>query len=184
MSLLTTSNKALVQVSFENCEQHFPYLASLEQRKYTNEEKQEHREHEKYQSTYSSANVWQQKFGGWNAAGCKGFYDLCVHIQEVRRNHETLALELEILQEIQADLGLDKKKEKKRKAPPLLDFSKTEGFFHVYCESDQYNSDDEALKKQKTKEILSFAANYEAPAEKKKRKKKADSEDNQEDSEE
>jgi hypothetical protein len=109
---------------------------------------------------------------------------LCVHIREVRRNPKTLALELEILEEIQADYGLDKKKEKKRKAPQLLDLSKTEGFFHVCCESDQYDSDDEALKKQKRQEILPFVANYQAPAEKKKRKKKTVSEDDDEDSDE
>jgi hypothetical protein len=59
-----------------------------------------------------------------------------------------------------------------------------EGFFHVCCESDQYDSDDEAMKKQKTQEILPFAANYQAPAEKKKRKKRTDADDDEEDSEE
>jgi hypothetical protein len=39
---------------------------------------------------------------------------------------KTLALELEILEEIQAKLGLDKKKEKKHKATPILDLSKTD----------------------------------------------------------
>ena len=36
---VTTSNEALVQVLFENCGQRFPYLASLERRKFTNEER-------------------------------------------------------------------------------------------------------------------------------------------------
>jgi hypothetical protein len=181
---VTTSDEALVQVLFENCGQRFPYLASLERRKYTKEEKQAQREHKEYTSQYSSATVGQEKFGGWNALGRKRYYDLCVHIREVRRDPETLALELEILEEIQADYGLDKKKEKKRKAPPLLDLSKTEGFFHVCCESDEYDSDDEALKKQKEQEILPFVANYQAPAEKKKRKKKTDSDEDEDSSEE
>ena len=181
---VTTSDEALVQVLFENCGQRFPYLASLERKKFTNEEKEEQRENSKYTSAYSSANVGQEKFGGWNAAGRKRFYDLCVHIRDVRRNPETLALESEILEEIQAEAGLDKKKDKKRKAPPLLDLSKTEGFFHVCCESDQYDSDDEALKKQKMQEILPFAANYQAPKEKKKRKKRKEADSDEEDSEE
>jgi hypothetical protein len=62
--------------------------------------------------------------------------------------------------------------------------SKTEGFFHVCCESDQYDSKDEALKKQKTQEILPFDATYQAPAEKKKCKKRTDADDNEEDLEE
>lgn len=181
---VTTSDEALVQVLFENCGQRFPYLASLERKKFTSEEKEEQRENSKYTSAYSSANVGQEKFGGWNAAGRKRFYDLCVHIRDVRRNPETLALESEILEEIQAEAGLDKKKDKKRKAPPLLDLSKTEGFFHVCCESDQYDSDDEALKKQKMQEILPFAANYQAPKEKKKRKKRKEADSDEEDSEE
>ena len=181
---VTTSDEALVQVLFENCGQRFPYLASLERKKFTNEEKEEQRENSKYTSAYSSANVGQEKFGGWNALGRKRFYDLCVHIRDVRRNPETLALESEILEEIQAEAGLDKKKDKKRKAPPLLDLSKTEGFFHVCCESDQYDSDDEALKKQKMQEILPFAANYQAPKEKKKRKKRKEADSDEEDSEE
>jgi hypothetical protein len=94
----------------------FPYLASLEQRKYTKEEQKEHKRHEKYQSAYSDATAGQQKFGGWNAAGRKRFYYLCVHIREVHHNSKTLALELEILEEIQAELGLDKKKEKNARA--------------------------------------------------------------------
>lgn len=181
---VTTSDEALVQVLFENCGQRFPYLASLERKKFTSEEKEEQRENSKYTSAYSSANVGQEKFGGWNAAGRKRFYDLCVHIRDVRRNPETLALESEILEEIQAEAGLDKKKDKKRKAPPLLDLSKTEGFFHVCCESDQYDSDDEALKKQKMQEILPFAANYQAPAAKKKRKKRKEADSDEEDEEE
>ena len=181
---VTTSDEALVQVLFENCGQRFPYLASLERKKFTSEEKEEQRENSKYTSAYSSANVGQEKFGGWNAAGRKRFYDLCVHIRDVRRNPETLALESEILEEIQAEAGLDKKKDKKRKAPPLLDLSKTEGFFHVCCESDQYDSDDEALKKQKRQEILPFAANYQAPAAKKKRKKRKEADSDEEDAEE
>ena len=181
---VTTSDEALVQVLFENCGQRFPYLASLERKKFTSEEKEEQRENSKYTSAYSSANVGQEKFGGWNALGRKRFYDLCVHIRDVRRNPETLALESEILEEIQAEAGLDKKKDKKRKAPPLLDLSKTEGFFHVCCESDQYDSDDEALKKQKMQEILPFAANYQAPKEKKKRKKRKEADSDEEDSEE
>ena len=181
---VTTSDEALVQVLFENCGQRFPYLASLERKKFTSEEKEEQRENSKYTSAYSSANVGQEKFGGWNALGRKRFYDLCVHIRDVRRNPETLALESEILEEIQAEAGLDKKKDKKRKAPPLLDLSKTEGFFHVCCESDQYDSDDEALKKQKMQEILPFAANYQAPAAKKKRKKRKEADSDEEDEEE
>ena len=181
---VTTSDEALVQVLFENCGQRFPYLASLERKKFTNEEKEEQRANSKYTSAYSSANVGQEKFGGWNALGRKRFYDLCVHIRDVRRNPETLALESEILEEIQAEAGLDKKKDKKRKAPPLLDLSKTEGFFHVCCESDQYDSDNEALKKQKMQEILPFATNYQAPAAKKKRKKRKEADSDEEDSEE
>ena len=88
------------------------------------------------------------------------------------------------MEEIQAEAGLDKKKEKKRKAPPLLDLSKTEGFFHVCCESDQYDSDDEVLKKRKMQEILPFAANYQAPAAKKKRKKRKEADSDEEDAEE
>jgi hypothetical protein len=59
-----------------------------------------------------------------------------------------------------------------------------EGFFHVCCEFDQYNSEYEALKKQKLQEILPFAANYQAPAEKKKHKKRTEADDNKEDLEE
>jgi hypothetical protein len=56
-----------------------------------------------------------------------------------------------------------------------------EAFSHVCCESDQSDSDNEALKKQKMQEILPFAANYQAPAEKKKRKR-TEADDNKEDS--
>ena len=79
-------------------------------------------------------------------------------IRAVRRKEGTRALELGILKEIQAELGLNKAKDKKRKAPPVASFiSKDEPMIPVCCESDDEFFDDEKLP---AKKLAAFSGKY------------------------
>jgi hypothetical protein len=169
---VTSSDEALVQVLYENCGQRFPYLASLPRKKYTTEELEEQKKHELYGSMYSDNTVGQQKIGGWNKEGRERFYALNTHIREVRRDPKVKAVEEDILAEIQEEMGLNKKKGKKRKGPPEeVDMTKSEAFVPICIESDAYDSDDEVLKKQKAKPLAAFVPNYRSVAQKKKKGK-------------
>lgn len=168
---VTTSDEALVLLLYENCGQRFPYLARLKKRKFNKAELKVIAQHPEYTSAYSDANSGRASFGGWDAESRSRFSHLIAHIRGVRRDPKTHALEEEIKKEIQADYGGDKGEDKKRKATPLHDLSKTENFDAVCCESDAYDSEDEVLKKQKTKELLPFVAKYRPVAKKKDPKK-------------
>jgi hypothetical protein len=157
---VTTSDEALVQILYENCGQRFPYLARLDKRKFTKEELREVAEHPEYQSAYSDAKSGRASFGGWDAESRSRFSHLIAHFREVRRDPKTHALEEEILKEIRAEMGIDKGQDKKRKAVPVHDLSKTEGIEYVCCKLDAYDSEDEVLKKQKLIEIAPFVPKY------------------------
>ena len=64
------------------------------------------------------------------------------------------------MKEIRAEMGIDKGQDKKRKAVPVHDLSKTEGIEYVCCKSDAYDSEDEVLKKQIMIELAPFVPKY------------------------
>jgi hypothetical protein len=86
-----------------------------------------------------------------------------------------------ILKEIQKDLDLDKRKDNKRKAPPVASFmSEDEPLIPICCESDDEFFNNEDLPKKK---LTPFSGKYRAIGKKnqEKRDKKKEEDDNTDD---
>jgi hypothetical protein len=144
----------------KNCGQRFPYLASLPRRKYTQKELAKQAKHKLHQSAYSNSKARLIKWGGWDAKGRKHFLELMMSIWEALRKKGVRELESGILKEIQKEMGLDKRKDNKSKAPPVASFtSKDEPLIPVCCQSDDEFFNNEDLPKKK---LTPFLGQYRA----------------------
>lgn len=117
---ITTTDEALVQVLYENCGQRFPYLATLPRS--IKERPTDYQKNPKYISAYSDEKCGQQKYGGWHRKGRDRFKDLIKVFRVSKSRPHVAALELQTLEKIRKDLGLDKASSKKRKGRVELDF--------------------------------------------------------------
>jgi hypothetical protein len=144
----------------ENCGQRFPYLASLPRHKYTQKELAKQAKHKLYQSAYSNSKAGLIKWGRWGPDGRKRFLQLMFAIREACRKKGVRELELGILKEIQKELDLDKRKDKKHKAPPFASLtSDDEPLIPVCCKSDDEFFNNEDLPKKK---LTPFLGQYRA----------------------